>query len=176
MQILEAANRMAHLTALSSKEPLRADIGTVLVIGDGGRKRTICSAVNERNAAGYVPIYSTFLGAYQVCSSLANIVRAVASAILGQQSPSQTFESLRNNSILIGRGFCEIVPILGNLLIYKIDQMRISAIEGEIKHKTKGMADITCFYANGRNICSSSNGRDFDDSFAFMQRSGARFA
>ncbi len=172
--IEQAALQIAHLTALSRDEPIKTDIGTVVETNKNGVK-TIRSAVNRMNSLGYIPIASIGVGGCRIFINLIGVIKNIAMAIFLQQSPIESFKNLGNNIAQIVRGVVEIVPILGNLTIYTIDQIRIKVIEYQIKQKSQNQ-ETREYYANGRLVSEGGIIDSYQQDFSFMCQAGVRFA
>lgn len=171
--IQQAALLMTNLTALSREEPISSDIGTVVEFHNDG-KRCMYSTVSRANSMGYIPFVSMATGGRRAFENLINMTANIAKTVFLQQSLSTTVNSLGNNVTQIVRGAVEMVPIIGNLTMYQIDQMRIKSIENQICQNSIYRGDRS-YYANGVEVCSGAID-SYDADVAFMCMGGARFA
>lgn len=123
---------------------------------------------------GYIPFVSMAIGGRRAFENLIDMAANIAKTVFLQQSPLKTANNLGKNVTQIARGAVEMVPIIGNLAMYQIDQMRIQSIESQISQNPTFRGDRS-YYANGMRI-SSGVIDSYDADISFMCMAGARFA
>jgi hypothetical protein len=80
------------------------------------------------NILGYIPVVSTFSGAYRTVVGIAYFIKSAACSIFDVKDPTrhrQHLEGLKISVVTIGRGVLELVPIIGNLFVINIDVSRM---------------------------------------------------
>lgn len=171
--IKNAAKGLTHLTALSRNEPIDSDIGTVIHIDKNGRKK-IFSAVRDLDEYGYYPGISTISGAYRIIKAITEIIQDLFKTIIFRHPPLWTAKKIIKNVKYIVRGSIEMVPLVGNIIVYAHDRLKIQRIEKEIEKEYGDKTDLIGFFANGKNVLTSVDG-SFRECFSFMCQGGARF-
>lgn len=82
-------------------------------------------SVCKLNIMGYIPVVSTFSGAYRTLVGLAYFVKMAVSDILDPTNHTQHLEGLKIAGANIGRGLLEMIPVIGNLFALNIDASRM---------------------------------------------------
>ncbi len=131
-QIVHAAYRMAHVTRLDN-QTIDADIGTVVEFDNNGIMTTIHSETDYM--ASYLPYISTLVGVARIAVNVFKLLGNFFGMLCGIYHPSAASKSMSSNLLGIARGAIELVPIVGNLAIYAIDQIRIKAIERRVSQQ-----------------------------------------
>lgn len=81
-------------------------------------------SVCKLNIIGYIPVASTFSGAYRTLIGLAYFIKSAVCHIFDPTNP-QHLEGLKIAAANIGRGLLEMIPVIGNLFVLNIDASRM---------------------------------------------------
>ncbi len=156
-----AALRIAYASELDPSHPYKVDIGTVVEFDEMGNARFHSET---RNGDSYVPILSTLIGVARIARNVFQLLGNFFDMLRGQHSPRAALGAMCGNLSGIAMGAIELVPVVGNLAIYAIDDVRIALIESRLDEqypdKRDGAGNDSAkriYYANGRYVCESKN-------------------
>ncbi|KAF3361775.1 hypothetical protein PHSC3_001665 [Chlamydiales bacterium STE3] len=97
----------------------KLDIGSDITNSYGNH--SVC----KLNIMGYIPIVSTFSGAYRTFIGLAYFIKSAVCRIFDTANRAQHREVLKIAAANMGHGLLEIVPVIGNLFVLNIDTSRM---------------------------------------------------
>lgn len=106
--------------ALATQMGFSPDMESTMIRGGKGEHKVIII-----NVLGYIPGISTVTGAYRFLVGLAYLVKSAVCAIFDAANRAQHIEGMKIAAANIGRGFLEMIPVVGNLFTINIDASRM---------------------------------------------------
>lgn len=127
--------------SIASSMGFQTDITTKIIeqvvlskIETGGASHKI----HYLNIAGYMPIISTFTGAYRALVGTAYLIKSLACVIFDAANRRQHCEGIKIAVASIGRGLLEMAFIIGNIITFNIDAARMMHRWAYISKKNYG--------------------------------------